>query len=139
VDQQRYRFIEQLTERHINDLHTLYQGEWWTKGRTLEETHRVVAGSQRAFGISRRDDDELVAFARVLTDGVFKAVIFDVIVAPHARRSGLGHALLARIIHDPQLSAVRHLELYCRPELMPYYEQLGFSAHLPEVRFMRLG
>jgi hypothetical protein len=32
-----------------------------------------VSGSQRVFGIAERETGRLVAFARVLTDGVFKA------------------------------------------------------------------
>jgi predicted GNAT family N-acyltransferase len=78
-----------------------------------------------------------VAFGRVLTDGVFKALVFDVIVAPDVRGAGLGHALIRHIVADPQLSAVRDIELYCREELIPFYERLGFSVDLPEVRFMR--
>ena len=137
MDASRFQFIERFDERHIRDLHALYQGEWWTKGRTLEEARRVVGGSQRVFGICEAGGGRLVAFARVLTDGVFKALIFDVIVAPDARHAGLGRALIRRIVEDPELSGVRHVELYCREELIPFYKPLGFSADLPEVRFMR--
>ena len=137
VDATRYRFIDHLDERRLADLHALYQGEWWSNGRSLEQTQRVVAGSQRVFGITRIDDDRLVGFARVLTDGVIKALIFDVIVAAGARRQGLAGALMQRIIDDPQLAAVRHVELYCRRELMPYYERFGFRPGPPEVNFMR--
>jgi GNAT superfamily N-acetyltransferase len=132
-----YRFIDRLEDRHIHDLHTLYQGEWWSRGRTLEEARRGVEGSDEVFAFCRRSDDHLVAFARVLTDGVFKALIFDVIVAAPCRRHGLGRALITRILENPVIGAVRHLELYCRPELKSYYEQWGFSADLPEVNFMR--
>jgi predicted GNAT family N-acyltransferase len=132
-----YRFLDRLDARHIRDLHRLYRGEWWTKGRTLDEATRVVEGSDFVFAFVHRSDDRLAAFARVVTDRVFKALIFDVIVAPPCRGHGLGRALMARIIDHPVIGRVRHLELYCRPELKSYYEQWGFSAELPEVNFMR--
>jgi GNAT superfamily N-acetyltransferase len=132
-----YRFIDRLADRHVEHLHALYQDEWWTRGRTLGEARRVVEGSDYVFGICQRSDDRLVAFARVLTDGVFKALIFDVIVAAPCRSGGLGRALMTRILQHPAIAQVRHLELYCRPELKSYYEQWGFSADLPEVNYMR--
>ena len=137
VNDAEYRFIDRLDERHVQDLYALYQHEWWTRGRTLDEAKRVVDGSTHIFAVCRRADDRLVAFARVLTDGVFKALIFDVIVAAPCRSHGLGRALMTRIIEHSVIGQVRHLELYCRPELKSYYEQWGFSAELREVNYMR--
>ena len=57
------------------------QGEWWTRSRSLEETKQCVLGSQICIGITS-EADNLVGFVRVLTDFTFKALIFDVIVAP---------------------------------------------------------
>lgn len=45
------RVISELSTFQLQELHALYQNEWWTKGRTLEETQRVVAGSQICIGL----------------------------------------------------------------------------------------
>ena len=37
VTPMRLEKIEHLTDDQINDLHRMYQEEWWTKGRELEE------------------------------------------------------------------------------------------------------
>ncbi|WP_417714868.1 GNAT family N-acetyltransferase [Pseudoalteromonas obscura] len=55
---------------------------------------------------------ELVGFARVLSDFIYKAVIFDVIVAPDERGKGLGITLMELIKHHPKLNKVLHFELY---------------------------
>jgi predicted GNAT family N-acyltransferase len=81
--------------------------------------------------------DQLVGFTRVLTDRVYKALIFDVIVAEGHRKTGLGRSLIEYVLDHPMLADVRHLELYCRPELIPFYEQWGFTAALPGVNLMR--
>jgi predicted GNAT family N-acyltransferase len=85
-----------LSEKNIEELHTLYQKEWWTKDRTLDETKKVVSRSQMNIGILD-DNKTLIGYARVLTDFTFKALIFDVIVAEHHRGEGLGQKLMALI------------------------------------------
>ena len=79
----------------------------------------------------------LVAFARVLTDRVFRAFIFDVIVATEHRGAGLGHRLMEELLRHPNLSGVELIELYCRPELVPFYERLGFTSPDSGVTLMR--
>lgn len=80
--------IHTLSQKHISQLHELYQQEWWTKGRTLEETKNCVAGSQVCIGLISAND-EPIGFARVLTDFTFKALIFDVIVRKNHRKPAL--------------------------------------------------
>ena len=129
--------ISELSERHIAQLHALYQGEWWARGRTLEDTRRCVRGSQICLGITSEDDD-LIGFVRVLTDFTFKALLFDVIVAPCERGKGLGNKLLVLVKNHELLQSVRHIELYCLPEMFAFYEKHGFSASVGDVRLMRL-
>jgi len=78
-----------------------------------------------------------VAFARVLTDRAFKALILDVIVAEDLRGEGLGRALVERIICHPDLEQVRHLKLYCLPDLVPFYERWGFSTDVSGAVLLR--
>lgn len=73
-------------------------------------------GSGLVFALREPASRRLVAFARVLSDFVFKAIIFDVIIAPSHRRLGIGEALLRRILAHPRLRRVRDVELYCLPD-----------------------
>jgi hypothetical protein len=130
------RSVYELTDSHIQQLHQLYQGEWWTKGRSLEQTRRCVAGSQVCVGLV--DSNEcLVAFARVVTDFTFKALIFDVIVESTARGQGLGQRVLALIKSHEKLRDVCHFELYCLPALYEFYRKYGFSEDVGEIHLMR--
>lgn len=129
--------INYLTGAQIAELHALYQSEWWTKGRTLEETQRVVQHSDIIVAFGEIDTKRLVAFTRVLTDYIYKALVFDVIVAESYRGAGLGRKLIEAVVNHPELKSVHHIELYCSPELMPFYQKWGFTAELGELRFMR--
>jgi RimJ/RimL family protein N-acetyltransferase/GNAT superfamily N-acetyltransferase len=133
------RRVDMLTDSQIGDLHRLYQNEWWTKDRTIEDVREMLDGTQVTIGFADPTSDRLIAFARVITDYTYKALILDVIVEPAARQAGLGRALMEAIIGHPALAEVRHFELYCRPDMVPYYEQWGFKNVGSALCFMRRG
>ncbi len=130
------KIITIFNQEQIAQIHGLYQQVWWAKDRTLEQTHRCVQGSQVCIGIVD-SDNELVGFARVITDFIFKAVIFDVIVNPAKRSAGLGKQLIQAIQQHSDLKHVKHFELYCLPEMEAYYEKFGFSKEVGGINLMR--
>jgi len=132
-----FQFTSRLSASHIDQLWRLYQGEWWSCGRRLDDVRRAVEHSDMIFAYCNCATGRLSAFARVLTDYVYKAVLFDVIVDPQYRDLGLGRALLEAVTCHPALLFVEHIELYCRPELTSFYERWGFTADLSELCFMR--
>ena len=128
--------IYELTEMHVAELHKLFQHEWWTKGRSLEETQQCVSGSQICVGLVDQKD-RLQGFSRVLTDYTIKACIFDVIVAKPHRGKGMGHTLLSLITTHSSLKRVKHFEMYGRPDVFGFYEKLGFVREVEGVHLMR--
>ena len=89
-----FRTIHQLNAEQIRQLHAPFQNEWWSKGRSLADVQTMLAHSDLVFGVCEQDTQTLVGFARVLTDWVFKAFIFDVIAHPGYRDKGLGKLLM---------------------------------------------
>lgn len=130
------KVVSQLNDKQIEQLHRLYQNEWWCKGRTLEETKIGVANSQIIIGLIDEQSD-LVGFARILTDTIFKALIFDVIIADTHRGKGLGKALVDAIKSHSALQNVKHFELYCKPDMIGFYEAYGFSCNVGDISLMR--
>lgn len=135
----RPRRVDTLSESQIQDLHRLYQHEWWTRERTLDDVRRMLDGTAIVLGYAEANTGRLIAFARAITDSTYKALILDVIVDSAVRKTGLGRALMESVVSHPALSAVQHFELYCRPDLMPFYEQWGFKDVGGGLRFMRRG
>jgi ribosomal protein S18 acetylase RimI-like enzyme len=88
--------IHDLNETHIVQLHRLYRKQWWSNNRSLDETKRCVAGSQIRIGLVDSQNN-LVGFTRVLTDYIFKAFLFDVIVDESHRGLGLGRQLIQAV------------------------------------------
>ena len=132
-----FEVIYQLTDEQAADLHRMYQSQWWTKGRQLSDVQRMLQHSEIIVAFCDSESKQLVAFSRVLTDYVYKALVLDVVVDTSYRGKGLGHDLMEAIINHPALKPVKHFELYCLPEMMPFYQKWGFSDNLDELRFMR--
>jgi GNAT superfamily N-acetyltransferase len=129
--------IEQLTTEQIRDLHTLYQSEWWTRDRDLLDVQRMVENSDVIVGLCETRTKELIGFTRVITDYVYKALVLDVIVKDSYRGKQLGRILVDTIFEHPTLIGVKHFELYCRPEMLPFYSKWGFTEDLGKLHFMR--
>ncbi len=130
------KIIHKFTENHIKQLHELYKNEWWTKERTLEETEKCINGSQLCIGLID-EENNLIGFVRVITDFIFKALIFDLITNKNNRNKGIGKILMQQILKHKKLKEVKHFELYCLPELENLYNQFGFSTEVNGIKLLR--
>jgi len=123
--------VDQLTDSQIADLTALYQHEWWSAGRSPDDVRRMLAHTDLIFGFIDRRNDRLVAFCRVLTDFTYRATVYDVIVSPEYRGSGLGRRLVQTVLGDLRLKQVAAISLHCKEELRPFYLKCGFELANP--------
>jgi predicted GNAT family N-acyltransferase len=128
--------ISAIATDRLPQLVELFASTWWASERTLAQADTIVTNSDVVIGLVD-DADRLVAFARVLTDTVAFAMIFDVIVAPDVRGTGLGDQLMQRLLARPELAEVGSIELVCRPDLLEFYERFGFTRSVGASRLMR--
>ena len=130
-----YRIVSELTEQQISELTELYKNEFWSQNRTQPDVAKMLAASDIVIGLVD-ECDRLIGFIRVLTDFVYRAFIFDVIVKPTHRNQGLGQKLLDSVVHHPQLRSVEYFGLYCLPEMVPFYERWGFTTEIGGLQVM---
>jgi predicted GNAT family N-acyltransferase len=103
----------------------------------VEAIERMLEGSDVVAGLVDRASDQLVGFARAITDGTFLALVLDVIVAPAFRGSGLGARLMDELLARPELADVDSIELVCQPELVAFYRRWGFTDSVGRSLLMR--
>ena len=130
------KVIYQFSEEQIKQVHQLYKEAWWAKERSLEDTIDCVEGSQVCIGIID-EKNELIAFSRILSDFIYKAIIFDVIVCKSQRGNGIGQKMMALIKSHERLKKVKHFELYCLPEMQSFYSSFAFSNEVGGIKLMR--
>jgi GNAT superfamily N-acetyltransferase len=128
--------IYTFSDDHIKQVHQLYQGVWWGKERSLEDTKNCIRGSQVCIGILD-SDNSLIGFTRVISDFIYKAIIFDVIVSAPYQGNGLGQKLMSLVKSYDALRKVKHFELYCLPEMAGFYSNLGFSTDVGGIKLIR--
>jgi len=96
----------------------------WAKDRTLEDAKDMLRHTDLI--LSAWDGEHLVGFGRVLTDFVYRATIWDVIVDKAYQKQGIGTEIVQRLLHHPRL---RRVELFWLCTRRPaFYEKMGFSA-----------
>ncbi|MCS6897331.1 MAG: GNAT family N-acetyltransferase [Nitrospira sp.] len=107
-----------------DQLIRLFHQAPWAKGRTIEGTEEMLRHTDLA--ICAWDRERLVGFGRVLTDFVYRATIWDVIVDRAYQKQGIGSEIVRRILEHPRLERVELFWLCTRRP--SFYERLGFSA-----------
>ncbi len=121
-------WIHKFDNIQTKQVHNLMSNEWWCNKRTLAEVEKVMEGSNVLFGAVDANG-KIVGFCRVLTDYVFKALIFDVIIEAPYRSTGLGREIITNVLNNPKLSEVKSFELYCPDKISGFYKNLGFCEY----------
>ncbi len=107
-----------------SQLVRLFHQAPWAKDRSPEQTRDMLR--QTDLVLCAWDGDQLVGFGRVLTDFMYRATIWDVIVDQAYHKQGIGTEIVRRILHHPRLE---HVELFWLCTRRPgFYERLGFSS-----------
>ena len=128
--------ISKLSDSQVAQLVLLYRNEFWCDKRQRADVERMLAHSDIVIGVENHAQ-ELIGFARVLTDHIYKAIIFDVIVHPDWRGREIGKLLMDTVMCHPDLKSIEHFDLNCLPEMYPFYERWGFTADVGKLSFMR--
>jgi GNAT superfamily N-acetyltransferase len=103
----------------------LYAQAPWAAGRTADDARDMLVHSDLV--LSAWDGSKLVGLGRVLTDYVYRASIWDVIVDKDYQGQDIGTQIMQRILQHPDLKRVELFWL-CTSDKQAFYEKLGFSA-----------
>jgi ribosomal protein S18 acetylase RimI-like enzyme len=96
----------------------------WAKGRSVDDAKEMLRHTDLTLCVW--DGDRLIGFGRVLTDFIYRATIWDVIVDRAYQGQGVGTEIVRRILNHPRLERVEHFWLCTRRP--GFYEKLGFSS-----------
>ena len=77
--------------------------------------------------VAAYDGGRLVGSGRIVSDGVFHALVVDVIVLPEYQGQGIGTAIMRRLVEGARARHIRDLQLFCATGKAAFYEKLGFQ------------
>lgn len=108
-----------------HELETLYRLA--PLGNKSAQLLRTVFGNSR-YTFFAYDDGRLVAAGRALSDGADCSYLCDVAVMPSHQGSGLGRAMVSRLVEASR--GHRKIILYSVPGKEGFYRKLGFARLL---------
>lgn len=117
----------------IDAIHGFLSEEsYWARNRSREQTETAIKNSL-PFGLFKGEN--LVGFARVVTDFATFAYLGDVFVTEEFRGRGLSKWLMRVIVEHPDLQGFRRWILATR-DAHTLYEKFGFHGLVHPERWM---
>ena len=118
----------------VEVIHGFLRESYWAEGILRELVERAILNSL-CFGVYSRNQQ--IAFARVVSDYATFAYIADVFVLAPWRGRGISKALMAEIVHHPDLQQLRRWLLGTK-DAHGLYQRYGFTApRFPERQMER--
>lgn len=123
--------MNRLIEYRVNaalapqDVAALLKHTDWAAERGANGIATMLRGG--VVHVSAHKGGEVIGFARAFGDGLYRAVIEDVVVHPTHRGAGVGRSLVALLLE--QLADVEEVVLFCVPAREAFYGAHGFERH----------
>lgn len=118
---------------YVEEIHDyLCYRSYWAKGRSLESVKKSIDNSM-CFGVYDYEDN-MLGFARVVTDKVVFAYLMDFFIFEKYQGNGLGKNLVKHIIGHPDLQV--KLWFLATTSAHGLYEKVGFSLLDDPDRYM---
>ena len=120
-----YRVVEDINEMKLDDIVRLLRTTYWADKRPVEKIEKSVQNS-KCYGLYLEEAENLVGFARVITDYATNYYLSDVIIDEKYRNKGLGKALVSHIVSSPELQGLRGILV--TKDAQKLYSQYGFEV-----------
>src|SRR3970282_1385839 len=128
-----YTISTDRSKLNISIIHNYISNEsYWGKGRSLEVIKKSIENSL-PFGVYYKN--EMIGFARVLTDYATFAWVADVFILTKHRSKGLSKWLMETILSHPELQGFRRWVLATK-DAHELYRRFGFRELNKPERWM---
>ncbi|TOL21907.1 GNAT family N-acetyltransferase [Vibrio parahaemolyticus] len=132
---QGFRITTLLDDMDLGVIYEFISNSYWGKDIPRE---RLEKSLRHSFCFAVLDDEnQLVAFARLITDRTTFAYLADVFVVEAHRGKGISKWLISEIVAHPELQGLRRMMLATR-DAHGLYEQFGFTPIAPVENFMQI-
>ena len=97
---------------------------FWATNRTISDLKQCLANSDVI--ISIWSDDEIVGFGRALSDGVYRGVLWDIIIDENHQGNGYGKLIVKSLLNSKKIKNTKKIYLMTTNKKL-FYSQIDFK------------
>ena len=104
----------------------LNENTFWARDRNKQQIYKMLSNSTVVVSLWYRN--KLIGFGRATSDLVFRAVLWDVVVAKDRQGLGLGKLIIEAILTNKKIKSVERIYLMTTNS-SEFYKQFGFKLN----------
>ncbi|MGM7702857.1 GNAT family N-acetyltransferase [Pseudalkalibacillus sp. Hm43] len=116
------QIVNELPDKY--EFFALFQTTGWDLKFTVDSLFEAISNSW--YVLSAYEDGELVGFGRVVSDGVYQAMICDLIVLPDYQGNRIGSRILEELLRKCEQHSIRMVVLMSAKGKAGFYKRFGF-------------
>ena len=97
---------------------------FWAKNRTINDLKKCLANSDVV--ISLWVGEEIVGFGRALTDGIYRGVLWDIVIDQNYQGKGFGTLIVKNLLSSKKIKNTQKLYLMTTNKKL-FYSQFDFK------------
>ena len=102
----------------------LNRNAFWSKNRTINDLKTCLANSDVIISIWA--GDEIVGFGRALSDGVYRGVLWDVVIDQDHQGKGYGKTIVRNLLNSKKIKNTEKIYLMTTDKKI-FYSQIDFK------------
>ena len=111
----------------------LNENAFWAKDRNQQQICKMLSNSTVI--VSLWSSNQLIGFGRATSDLVFRAVLWDVVIASDCQGLGFGKLIIEAILTNKKIKSVERVYLMTTKS-SEFYKQLGFKLNSKQSLLM---
>ena len=109
----------------LNKLQRLLdKNAFWAKSRTINDLKKCLSNSDVI--ISLWVGNEIVGFGRALTDGIYRGVLWDIVIDQNHQGKGFGTLIVQNLLSSKEIKNTQKIYLMTTNKKL-FYSQLNFK------------
>tara|TARA_A100001388_G_C28351609_1_gene303634 strand:+ start:57 stop:512 length:456 start_codon:yes stop_codon:yes gene_type:complete len=114
--------------------HLMNKNAFWAKGRSISDLKKCLANSDVI--VSLWTSNEIVGFGRALSDGIYRAVLWDVVIDKDHQGKGYGKLIVKNILESKKIKNTKKVYLMTTNEKF-FYSQMDFKEVVSQDLLIR--
>ena len=109
----------------LNKLQKLLENNtFWAKNRTVKDLKKCLANSDVI--VSLWVGNEIVGFGRALTDGIYRGVLWDIVIDQNYQGKGFGKLIVQSLLSSKKIKNTKKIYLMTTNKKL-FYSQMNFK------------